>query len=305
MCCCGRWRRRCVVLLGGPFCDGAWQALRAARLSTPTRWSAIGVLAAYGYSACRCCAARDLVYFDTASMVLLLFTLGRYLEAQGRARAARSLAPMLAAERAEVRGGRARRRRSIACPVREVRAGELVRVLPGERIAVDGVVIEGRSECDEAIAHRPAERRRPRRRARSCIAGSINGNGALLMRATVAGRQTRWMQIGRLVREALASKSLAGERSIGSPPPSSRRVLLLAAATAWFWSGRARCRRRAARRARGAGRRLPLLARAGRAAGERAGDRRRRRSAASWCAAAACSRGSRGCAASPSTRPAR
>ncbi len=91
-----------LVTLGGPFFRDAWQALRQGRLSTDTL-VAIGALAAYAYSAVQVLRGSDLVYFDTVTMVLLLFTLGRYLEAQGRARAARSLAPMLAAERAEAR----------------------------------------------------------------------------------------------------------------------------------------------------------------------------------------------------------
>ena len=89
------------------------------------------------------------VYFDTATMVLMLFTVGRYLEAAGRARAARDLEPLLAAESecATVVDGEAETRR----PVREVGAGMLVRVRPGERIPVDGVVIEGESHTDEAV----------------------------------------------------------------------------------------------------------------------------------------------------------
>lgn len=68
-----------LVLLGGPFFEAAWRALREGRLVTDTLVS-IGVLAAYGYSVWQLLRGSDLVYFDTASMVLLLFTLGRTLE---------------------------------------------------------------------------------------------------------------------------------------------------------------------------------------------------------------------------------
>ncbi len=91
-----------VLLLGRPFAEGAWQALKRGRLSTDAL-VCIGVLGAYGYSTLQVLRGSEWVYFDTAGMVLLLFTLGRYLEAQARVRASRSLAPMLAAERAEVR----------------------------------------------------------------------------------------------------------------------------------------------------------------------------------------------------------
>ncbi|HEU0204771.1 MAG TPA: heavy metal translocating P-type ATPase [Burkholderiaceae bacterium] len=237
-----------VVLLGAPFYVGAWQALRQGRLTTDALVS-IGVLAAYGYSVVQLLRGSDLVYFDTASMVLVLFTLGRYIEAQGRVRAARSLAPMLAAERAEVRvvsageSGAGAESSMGSCiestiPVRDVEPGMLVRVLPGERFAVDGVVVEGRSDCNESILTG-----QPQARAKTAgalvYAGSINGSGPLLIRATVAGTQTRWIQISRLVRAALARKSMTGEAVDRVVAVFIPGVLLLALATAWFWSGRA------------------------------------------------------------------
>jgi Cu2+-exporting ATPase len=227
-----------VLLLGAPFFAAAWEAGRAYRLTTDTLVS-IGVLAAYCYSSFHVLRGSDLVYFDTAAMVLLLFTLGRYLEAQGRAQAARRLAPVLAAERAEAR---------VVTPlgeslraVHQIAVGTLVRVLPGERIAVDGVVVDGRSQCDESVlTGQPAPC--PKAPGATVYAGSLNatgaGGGVLLVRATVAGAQTRWIQIGRLVRAALARKSLAGEwidRVVSVFIPA---VLLLAVGTVWFWSER-------------------------------------------------------------------
>jgi Cu2+-exporting ATPase len=233
-----------VAVLGGPFLAGAWQAARQGRLTTDTLVS-IGVLAAYGYSVVQLLRGSDQIYFDTAAMVLVLFTLGRYLEAQGRVHAARSLAPMLAAERAEVRvveRGDAAASDSTAGeslrPVRDVVPGTWVRVLPGERIAVDGVVVDGCSECDEAILTGQPQ---PRAKAPGAIvhAGSINGSGPLVIQATAAGTQTRWIQISRLVREALARKSMAGETVDRVVAVFIPCVVLLALATAWFWSSRA------------------------------------------------------------------
>ena len=101
----------------------------------------IGVGAAYVYSAFAVIERGPHIYFDTATMVLMLFTLGRLLEAAGRARAARDLEPLLAAERETVvvvQDGM-----EICRTVREVEAGMVVRVRPSERIPVDGVVTEG------------------------------------------------------------------------------------------------------------------------------------------------------------------
>ena len=221
-----------VLLLGGPFAEGAWQALRRGRLGTDAL-VCIGVGAAYAYSAWQVLRGSPLVYFDTASMVLMLFTLGAYLEAQGRARAARSLAPMLAAERAEVHvleGGAAQLR-----AVTSVLPGDMLRVVPGERIAIYGIVVEGHSDCNEAILTGQPQ---PQAKAPGAFvhAGSLNGSGVLLVRATVAGTQTRWIRISRQVRDALAGKSLAGDsvdRVVAIFIPG---VLLLATASAWYWA---------------------------------------------------------------------
>ncbi len=224
-----------VVVLGGPFMAGAWRAARGGQLSTDTLVS-VGTLAAYGFSAYQVWNGSAAVYFDTVTMVLILFTLGRYLEAHGRVQAARSLAPMLAAERAEVRlvlGGI-----ETLQPVRAIRPGAVVRILPGERIAVDGAVIEGRSECNEAILTGRAEMQAKTPGA-PVHAGSINGTGQLLVRATAAGSDTHWVRISRLVRGALARKSLSGNTVDRLSAVFIPVVLLLAAGTLWFWSGRA------------------------------------------------------------------
>jgi P-type Cu2+ transporter len=224
-----------LVILGGPFILGAWAAARvsAGRMSADTL-VAIGVLCAYGYSTLQVWWGTGLVYFDTITMVLMLFTVGRYLEAQARVRTARSLAPMLAAERAyatAVVDGQ-----DVQQSVRDVLPGAMVRVRPGERVPVDGVVIEGRSRCDEAVLTGQPERR-DKSRGDAVYAGSLNGTGQLLIRATSAGSASRWAQIGRLVRAALSEKSLTGEIVDRAAALFIPLVLLLAVATTWYWSG--------------------------------------------------------------------
>ena len=223
-----------LIILGGPFIRGAWAAARRGRMSADTLVS-IGAVSAYGYSVFQVVIGSGIVYFDTVTMVLVLFTLGRYLEAQGRVRTARSLAPMLAAESAfatvVVEGHDSQQ------PVRDLVPGTIVRVRPGERIAIDGVVIEGRSQCDEAVLTGQPEPL-AKRRGDAVYAGSVNGTGQLLVRATTAGNATRWVQISRLVREALSQKSLTGELVDRTAALFIPFVLLLAAGTVWYWSGR-------------------------------------------------------------------
>ena len=224
-----------MVFLAGPFIRQAWQAAREGRLISDTLIS-LGTLAAYGYSAYQVLIGGSGIYFDTVTMVLLVFTLGRYLEAAARSRAARSLEPMLAAERAEanvVLDGADQRR-----PVRELAPGAVVRVRPGERVPVDGVVIEGCSECDEAILT-GEPRPQPKFRGASVYAGSLNGTGQLLIRMAAAGAATRWGEISARVRQALARSSpLHGlvDHVAGIFVPA---VILLAVGVVSFWSQRA------------------------------------------------------------------
>jgi P-type Cu2+ transporter len=221
-----------VVILGGPFLretlvEGARGRLTASVLIV------LGVGAAYIYSTLAVIEGNAQVYFDTATMVLMLFTLGRYLEAAGRARAARDLEPLLAAERENVvvveNGTEIRR------PVREVVAGTLVRVRPGERIAVDGVIIEGSSHADEAVItgeSRPVEKGV----GSAVIAGSINMEGVLLIRSSGSGTATRWAQICRSVRDALMRRSpiqRLADRAVGAAVPG---VLLLGGLTVTYWA---------------------------------------------------------------------
>lgn len=223
-----------VAILGRPFVTGAWSAGRAGRVNADAL-VAVGALGAYGYSSWQVLRGSGLVYFDTATMVLLVFTLGRYLEAQARVRAARSFAPMLAAERAIVHvvaDGRER-----ACPAAQVQVGDSVRIRPHERLGVDGIVLHGHSDCVETILTGQAE---PRPKAPGAIvhAGSVNGQGTLLVRATVAGTDTQWARMGRRVREALATRSALGELLDRVAAVFVPFVLLLALAVFWFWGAR-------------------------------------------------------------------
>jgi Cu2+-exporting ATPase len=221
-----------VIILGGPFLHETWVNGLQARL-TSSALIVIGVGAAYLYSAFAVIERGHHVYFDTATMVLMLFTLGRLLEAAGRARAARDLEPLLAAERESVvvvQDGTEIRR-----PVREVEAGMLVRVRPGERIAIDGVVVEGESHADEAVI--TGESRLVTKAVGSpVVAGSINLDGPLLIQSSDAGTATRWAQICRSVREALIRRSPSqrvADRVVGVSVPL---VLALGGLTVLYWA---------------------------------------------------------------------
>jgi Cu2+-exporting ATPase len=222
-----------LAMLGGPFIGGAWRAARAGRLTADTLVS-LGALAAYGFSALQVVRGSGQVYFDTVGMVLLLFTLGRFIEAQGRLHALRSLAPMLAAERARVRvvlDGKEESR-----SIDQVGTGDRVRVRPGERIPVDAMVVEGCSACDESLLTGQPDPQ-PKAPGDRVHAGSLNGCGQLLLSVAGSGSDTRWIRISRLVQEALAQKSLRGELVDRVTAWFIPGVLLLAAATTGYWAG--------------------------------------------------------------------
>jgi Cu2+-exporting ATPase len=220
-----------VLILGEPFLRETWLQARRGRL-TSSALIVLGSLAAYAYSTLAVFQRDGHLYFDTASMVLMLFTLGRYLEAAGRARASRDLAPLLAAESelATVVEGVQEHRR----PVREVRAGMLIRVRPGERIPVDGLIVEGRSHTDEAVI--TGESRQVAKAVGAAVlAGSINLDGPLLIRSSGSGGESRWAQICRSVRDALGQSSRTqriADRLVGAFVPI---VLALAAMTLLYW----------------------------------------------------------------------
>ena len=221
-----------LVILGGPFLRETWLDGVQGRLRS-SALIVVGVGAAYIYSAFAVIERGTHVYFDTATMVLMLFTVGRYLEAAGRARAARDLEPLLAAESecATVVNGGAETRR----PVREVDARMLVRVRPGERIPVDGVVTEGESHTDEAVI--TGESRQVAKSVGSpVIAGSINLDGPLLIQCSGSGTATRWAQICRSVRDALVRRSPTqriADRVVGASVPL---VLALGGLTMLYWA---------------------------------------------------------------------
>ena len=220
-----------LIILGGPFLAETWRNAVDGR-ATSSALIVLSVGAAYLYSAFAVLERGPHVYFDTATMVLMLFTVGRYLEAAGRARAARNLEPLMAAESecATVVEGSAEARR----PVREVSVGALVQVRPAARIPVDGTVMEGESYADEAVITGES-RLVPKGVGSPVIAGSINMDGPLLIRSTRAGTDTRWAQICRSVRDALTRRSPTqrlADRVVGIFVPL---VLSLGALTALYW----------------------------------------------------------------------
>ena len=192
-----------LFILGGPFIKESWEGALQGRLNSATLIS-IGAISAYGYSMLMLFTGGKNIYFDTATMILVLFTLGRYLEASGRAKAVRNVAPLLEAERqwATVIENGKEKRSSIS----KMKVGMNVRILPGERFPVDGIVLEGFSSADESIL---TGENRPVIKSEGdlVLAGSINQKGSLLIECGALGAATQWGLLCKSVREALSHPS--------------------------------------------------------------------------------------------------
>ncbi len=176
------------------------------------------------------------VYFETAAVIVTLIRLGKYLEAQAKGRtgeAIRKLMGLRAKTAHVIRDGR-----EIEVPIEQVQIGDIVLVRPGEKIPVDGVVIEGRSTVDESMLtgeSLPVEKGP----GDTVIGATLNRQGVLRFEATRVGKETVLAQIIRLVEEAQGSKApiqrLADRVSAVFVP----LVLLLAFLTflGWYFLG--------------------------------------------------------------------
>ena len=144
------------------------------------------------------------VYYEAAVVVVALVLLGRFLEerAKGKAgEAIRSLARLGARNARLVREGA-----DVEVPLERVRKGDLLRVLPGEKVPTDGVLVEGATAVDESLVTGesiPVEKVP----GDPLLGATVNGPGAVVMRATRVGRETALAQVVTLVRQAQATKA--------------------------------------------------------------------------------------------------
>lgn len=191
---------------GAPFYAASWRALRA-RSGNMDLLVALGTSAAYADSAVRALldpTGMPALYFEASAVVITLVLLGRWLEARAKASAAaalHALARLLPATARVERGGRIDE-----VPLEAVVIGDIVVVRPGERVPVDGTVVEGDSEVDESLItgeSRPVAKSAEAR----LVGGSLNGSGLLRLRATAVGAGSTVARIVELVERAQASKA--------------------------------------------------------------------------------------------------
>ena len=218
---------------GWPFLSQAAMRARSRQANMDTL-IAIGTLAAFSYSAANVAFGEHHSdhYFDTAALIIAFLLLGRYFEARARSRASgaiRALLELGAKDARVVVDGEER-----LVPVEHVRVGDLLRVRPGEKIPVDGEVVDGRSAVDESMLTGesvPVDKSRG-----DTVAGAtVNAQGALTVRATAVGADTVLARIVRLVEEAQGSKAPVQRLADRVAAIFVPAVLVLAAATFLGW----------------------------------------------------------------------
>jgi P-type Cu+ transporter len=206
-----------VVLWGGwPFFVRGWRSLRTRRLNMFTL-IALGTGAAWGYSALAAAApgifpesfrghhGQVAVYFEAAAVIVTLVLLGQVLELRARSQTGAAIRALLGLAPKTARRVAADGSESDV-PLDQIQVGDRLRVRPGEKVPVDGTVLEGRSSVDESmltgepipVAKRQGER---------VTGATLNGTGAFLMRAERVGAETLLAQIVQMVSEAQRSRA--------------------------------------------------------------------------------------------------
>ncbi|HLC34615.1 MAG TPA: heavy metal translocating P-type ATPase [Anaerolineales bacterium] len=190
--------------VGWQYYVGAFKALRSGSANMDVL-IAMGSSAAFFYSlAVLLFGLPGHVYFETAAVIVTLIVLGKYLEARAKGRTSDALRKLMGLQARTARVVRDGQERDV--PVDDVAAGDLVRVRPGEKIPVDGVIVEGRSTVDESMITGEAM---PvtKQRGEGVIGATINRQGAFTFEATKVGRDTVLSQIIHMVEEAQGSRA--------------------------------------------------------------------------------------------------
>ena len=235
-----------VLWAGWPFFQRGWASLRTRNLNMFTL-IALGTGVAWAYSLLAVLApglfppafhgANGVVpvYFEAASVITVLVLVGQVLELRARERTGGAIRALLAlapktARRVEPDG------RDAEVPLEAVQPGDLLRVRPGDRVPVDGTVVEGTSAVDESMVtgeSLPVEKGQ----GAAVIGGTLNGRGSFVMRAGKVGSETMLARIVQLVAQAQRSRApiqRLADRVAGWFVPSVVGVAVLAFLAWWL-----------------------------------------------------------------------
>jgi Cu+-exporting ATPase len=227
-----------LIYSGGQFFSGAWKSLRAHNANMDTL-IALGTGSAWVYSML-IVALPDVVpslarhaYFEAAAVIVALINLGSALETRARGKTSEAIRRLIGLQPRTARA--VREGRELDVPISELGLGETVRVRPGEKIPVDGLILEGRSLVDESMLTGE-----PVRVGKSVgdevVGGTVNGSGTFLFKTTHIGADTVLARIVEMVRRAQNSKPAIGRLADRIAAVFVPSVLIIAIVTvlAWF-----------------------------------------------------------------------
>jgi Cu+-exporting ATPase len=203
-----------VLWAGGFFFTRAWQSIVNRSLNMFTL-IAVGVGAAYFYSAVAVVAPGIFpasfrrhgeveLYFEAAAVITTLILLGQLIEARARSRTGQAIKALLGLAAKTAHRVRDGQEQEIA--VDEIQKGDVLRVRPGEKVPIDGEIVEGKSNVDESmitgepmpVSKQPSEK---------VIGATVNQTGSFLMRAERVGSETVLAQIVQMVADAQRSRA--------------------------------------------------------------------------------------------------
>ncbi|MEZ9059551.1 copper-translocating P-type ATPase [Vibrio pelagius] len=230
----------CLVLLatsGRQFFINAWQSLQHKRATMDTL-VALGTGAAWLYSMLVVIApswfpqASRHVYFEASAMIIGLISLGHYIEAKAKARTTQSLQALINLQPQQATAIIDGKEQSIA--VEAIEVGMQIRVKPGEKMPIDGVVVSGESYVDESmLTGEPLPN--IKKAADKVSAGTINGDGTLVIETTGTGSSTMLARIIQMVRQAQSTKPAIAKLADSISAVFVPVVVAIAAIAAGVW----------------------------------------------------------------------
>jgi len=215
-----------------PIFINAWRVIKNFRLNMDVPIS-LGISVSFAYSCWATIRGEQHVYFDSISMFIFLILIGRYLESSAR-ETATSLSQKLltlipyAAHRIDAQG------QETAIPVRAVSIGDILRVRPGEKIPVDGVIVNGATKVNEALISGESQAKK-RAVGDNVAGGSINVSGTIDIKAEKIGKQSTIVNIINMIQNAQNSKVAVQNIADRIVPYFVAAILGLSLLTFLFW----------------------------------------------------------------------
>ena len=190
-------------IVGWPFYRGAYNALRNGSANMDVL-VALGTSSAYLFSLANMFTGKADLYFETSAVLITLIILGKLLEARAKGQTSAAIKALMGLQAKTARV--VREGQELDIPIEDVVVGDVLIVRPGEKIPVDGVIVEGNSTIDESMLtgeSLPVDKKT----GDEVVGATLNKFGAFKFEARKVGRDTALAQIVRIVEEAQGSKA--------------------------------------------------------------------------------------------------